>query len=515
MIQTKLKPARVILAILFFLPITFLFVDFKEFVPTKWTSYILYLQFIPSFLKFLGIVSLASAGFIFILLLTLLFGRIYCSAICPLGIFQDVISRLANRIKKKHRYRYKKPQHILRYSILGVTLIVFLIGSVFLLNLLDPYSIFGRIASDLFRPVAVAINNGIAALIENFDFYFLDRIRYIRAHTITLVIPVLFLIGITALAYYRGRLYCNIICPVGTLLGLVSKISLFRIKIDNSCTQCGKCMFACKAECIDVKQMTIDDTRCVACFNCIGTCATNSIAYRWVSGKQKTDFVEEKRNFIAKSLLYGIALVGIRKSLYANTPSKKKENVPIHKNHPVSPPGSGNIDHFKDKCTACHLCVTVCPTGVLQPSFLEYGFTGMMQPHMDYSTEYCNYECTKCGEVCPTGAILPLTQEEKKTTQIGRVHFIIENCVVYTNEEACGSCSEHCPTQAVTMVPYKDHLTIPEIRPEICVGCGACEYACPVRPHKAIYVDGNAIHQEAQKPVIEKLEIDTQEEFPF
>jgi NAD-dependent dihydropyrimidine dehydrogenase PreA subunit len=151
----------------------------------------------------------------------------------------------------------------------------------------------------------------------------------------------------------------------------------------------------------------------------------------------------------------------------------------------------------------------------LQPSFLEYGFTGMMQPFMDYSVEYCNNECTKCGEVCPTGAILPLTVEDKKLEQIGQVIFIKEKCIVYTDNTACGSCSEHCPTQAVKMVPYKDGLTIPEIEKDICIGCGACEFACPVKPHTSIYVDGNAVHQVAMAPHEEELKVEEGEGFAF
>jgi ferredoxin len=138
-----------------------------------------------------------------------------------------------------------------------------------------------------------------------------------------------------------------------------------------------------------------------------------------------------------------------------------------------------------------------------------------MQPHMDYAVEYCNYECTICSEVCPTGAIMPLTVEDKKLTQIGKVNLILDKCVVITDDTACGSCSEHCPTQAVTMVPYNDELTIPEIRTDICIGCGACEYACPVRPYTAIFVDGNSIHQVAMTPEVEELDVEIHEDFPF
>jgi ferredoxin-type protein NapF len=269
--------------------------------------------------------------------------------------------------------------------------------------------------------------------------------------------------------------------------------------------------------------MSIDFDRCVGCFNCLDTCDTDSIKYRHAFKpvrKHETDkSASSKREFIAKSIIYAIGLLGLSKSLKANIRTMEAENsnlIPEHKNHPVSPPGSVSLKHFNDHCTACHLCISVCPTGVLQPSFLEYGFTAMMQPRMDYHTNYCNYDCTKCGEACPTGAILPLGTETKKLTQMGRVHFVMQNCVVYTDNTACGSCSEHCPTQAVRMVPYKNGLTIPETHASICIGCGACEYACPVRPYRAIYVDGNEVHQVAEKPHFDDMEVESQdEEFPF
>jgi ferredoxin len=135
---------------------------------------------------------------------------------------------------------------------------------------------------------------------------------------------------------------------------------------------------------------------------------------------------------------------------------------------------------------------------------------------MDNAVSFCNYECVKCTEICPTGALVPLTVEQKKTTQIGRVFFNRALCVVTTKEKACGSCSEHCPTQAVHMVPYKNNLTIPETNADICVGCGACEHVCPVTdPHAAIYVRGNKVHQMAQKPVTKKIKLQETEEFPF
>jgi ferredoxin len=145
----------------------------------------------------------------------------------------------------------------------------------------------------------------------------------------------------------------------------------------------------------------------------------------------------------------------------------------------------------------------------------------MMQPRLNFRASYCNYECTLCTQVCPTGAILPLPAEEKKRTQLGVARFIKENCIVFTDNNACGACSEHCPTKAVRMVPYinpqNKPLVIPEVHPDYCVGCGACEYACPTKPFKAICVDGNPVHAKSKKPEPRALEIKTDdtEDFPF
>ncbi len=519
--QRDLKIIRVCLSLLFLILISLLFIDFRGFIPANISGAILFLQFVPSLLKFIHIMGFAAAGFLIVIIINLLFGRVYCSTICPLGVMQDIISFIALKIRKKKMYKYSKPRTALRYIFLALPLIFVIFGGIFLVYLLDPYSIFGRVFSDLVRPLAIGINNVVSLFLEELNIYSVPPVAYKHFNIAAAIFPVSFLGFVIWISYYHGRLYCNTICPVGTILGLISRVSVFKIKIDRiACTRCAKCAIVCKASCIDIKNTTVDFSRCIACYNCIKSCSDNGIHYSY-SYKKKPVLKEvipdkSKREFFAKSFIYATGLLGLSKlasSQSVNAGGKKL--IPVVRENPVSPPGSGGLEHFKLNCTACHLCVTACPTSVLQPSFLEYGFTGMMQPHMDYKTNFCNYECTLCGEVCPTGAILPLSKEDKKLTQIGRVHFIMKNCVVYTDNTACGSCSEHCPTQAVRMVPYKDYLTIPEIHPSTCIGCGACEYACPVKPYKAIYVNGNDFHRLAEKPHFEKLENDQQEDFPF
>jgi len=519
--KAHLKKIRVVVALVFFLSLVFIFLDFRKLLPEFFYDSITFLQFIPSFLKFITVFSITYLGFIIILVLTVLFGRIYCSAICPLGILQDIILWFKKKIKKKFRYKFSRPLDYLRYPFLALPVITFLAGTVFFIGLLDPFSNFGRIISNLLQPLYIGLNNAGAWILEKVRIYFLYPEEISYAVPVTFIFTVFILVLITWMSLKRGRLYCNTICPVGTLLGLLARISLFRIQIiDNRCTRCGQCSFACKSTCISIKDLTVDFSRCVGCYNCISICPEDAIKYL-NPGKQNAanpELDKGRRKVIASIGLLFTGIFGLRKSLSAQDVPQNKQPTEIEpeKHFAVTPPGSLGIGHYTSTCTACHLCVSACPTQVLQPSFLEYGITGLMQPHMDYETNYCNEECVICSEVCPSGAILSLSAEAKKTVQIWQVCLILENCVVYTDHTACGSCSEHCPTQAVRMVPFMGNLTIPEIRPEICVGCGACEHACPTRPFRAIYVDGHYIHQVAKKPEEEELEQPAiEEDFPF
>ncbi|HEX2935168.1 MAG TPA: 4Fe-4S dicluster domain-containing protein [Bacteroidales bacterium] len=518
------KPFRVVISLTVLLFLAFIFVDFRQHMPSHGYKAFTWLQFVPSAREFFITLSLvASGGFILVLLLTLLFGRVYCSVICPLGIFQDVISFFSKKLRKKQfRYKYAQPKTWMRYAFLALAVVPLLFGSILALGMLDPYSNFGRIFSDLGRPIYITGNNILANLLIKVNIYSFSPEEIAHVDWITLILPLVILGTIVWLAIKWGRLYCNTVCPVGTFLGFVSKWSIFRIVIDkSSCTKCAQCAFVCKSQCISIKEQEVDFSRCVGCFNCLKSCDNQSITYKFaLAPKKKKDIPqtdESKRQFLTGSILLTGAFLGLSTSSKAedHENGQKKGPKPNVKNHPCSPPGSKSIEHFNSACTACHLCVSVCPNKVLQPSSLQYGLAGFLQPYQDATNGYCNFECTKCSEVCPNGAILPLTVEEKKLTQVGVAQFIKQNCVVYTDETLCGACAEHCPTKAVRMVPYKDDLNIPEVTPNICVGCGACEHACPAKPYRAIYVDGNAVHQVAEAPKEEQLEQKNLEEFPF
>jgi len=518
--SSALRHIRTIFSVLVLLIFVFIFIDFRGILGEKAFAPILYLQFVPSFLKFLVAGVVSATGFIAVIILTLLTGRSYCSFLCPLGILQDAISRTGGMIRKKfRRYGYKKPYTFLRYFILILTAGIMLLGGVYVLSILDPYSIFGRFMVFFGKPVVLFLNNLLASLLGKFDIYTVYRVDIRPFELAAYIIPVAFLllVGILSLSY--GRLYCNTVCPVGTFLGLLSKVSLFRIRFDEEkCTRCGRCALTCKSSCIDFLNKHVDISRCVDCFNCLDACSENAISYGPVRLKRKVRAPEvtdsSRRNFIAGSILLLSGGSQIARAQNTTPVPEKESTVREDRLYPVSPPGSVSIESFISRCTACSLCINACPTRVLQPSVSEYGFASIMQPRMDYHSGFCNYDCNRCTDVCPTGAIMPLMIEAKKLTQIGKAVFIRDNCVVHTEKTACGACSEHCPTKACHMVPYEGNLLIPEVQDDICIGCGACEYACPTKPYKAIFVDGNPVHEAASKPEAEEVN-KTLEDFPF
>ena len=185
------------------------------------------------------------------------------------------------------------------------------------------------------------------------------------------------------------------------------------------------------------------------------------------------------------------------------------------------PPGAGSRDEFLRRCTGCGLCIANCTGHTLKPAFLEYGLAGMGQPVLSFEVGKCEFECRNCSNLCPTGALKKLTADEKHHCRIGEVRYYRERCVVVTDGTSCGACAEHCPTGALQMVPYRDHLTIPQVVEELCIGCGCCQYICPVSgaEGKAVMVHGVAEQTRAADPhrVLEKTETEQPEteEFPF
>lgn len=552
-----LRKIRITLAAICFVAVTLLFLDFTGTLHL-WFGWLAKIQFLPAVLA-LNFVVIA-----ILLVLTLLFGRIYCSVICPLGIFQDCVSNLSSRRKgKKARFSYSKEIKWLRYGVLVLFVIALVAGLNSLVALLAPYSAYGRMVQSLLAPVWQWGNNLLAWIAERQDSYaFVTKEVWLKSLPTLIVAAVTFIV-VVVLAWRNGRTYCNTICPVGTTLSFFSRFAMFRPVIDKSkCKSCHACERKCKAACIDVDNHRIDYSRCVDCFDCIDSCRLGALKYRFawgggvgsgstgaktpqnapVGSKMTSDESKNGQNRSSAALspvaepvevtepvvrqdsptieatdkgrrafLVGGATV-IGGSLLSSIPMRAEDDeikdkkrdggfaevlpkkAPNRKT-PITPFGSESVEKFYKHCTACQLCVTVCPNNVLRPSSrLEH----LMQPEMSFEKGYCRPECVKCSEVCPAGAILKITPEEKTEWKVGTAGVDYDLCVVNRDGVSCGNCARHCPVGAIRMVKKnpddEKSPRIPSVNEEKCIGCGACENLCPSRPISAITVNGYSVH---------------------
>ena len=485
-----LRKIRIIAAALCFTLITLLFLDFTGTIHA-WFGWLAKIQFLPAVLALnVGVIVLLVA-------LTLIFGRVYCSVICPLGVMQDIISWFAGR-RKKNRFSYSPAKNWLRYAVLAIFVATLVAGFGAVALLVAPYSAFGRIAQNLFAPIWKWGNNLLAFIAERVDSYAFYSTEVVVGSWATFAVAAVTLIILGILAWRNGRTYCNTICPVGTVLGALSRFSLLKPIIDtDKCINCGLCARKCKAACIDTKNHEIDYSRCVVCMDCLESCSKNAIKYTIRKSSSKPAPADtSRRNFlVGAGLLAASAAKAQEMKLdggYATIIDKEKP----FKNRALTPPGSLSARNMTAHCTGCQLCVAVCPTQVLRPSA---DLTTFMQPEMSYEKGYCRPECNKCSQVCPTGAINPITVEEKSSIQVGHAEWNRKNCIVLTDDVDCGNCERHCPTGAITMIlsDYRDLKSrkIPSINKHLCIGCGACENLCPSRPFSAIYVKGYKNHR--------------------
>lgn len=494
-----LRKIRIALATVFFAGITLLFLDVTGTLHA-WLGWMAKIQFLPA------VLALNIAVVAVLLLLTLLFGRVYCSVICPMGVMQDIISWIHGRTAKKNRFRfsYSPAVNWLRYGMLALFIIMLVAGVNSLVALFAPYSAYGRIASNLFAPIYQLGNNLFAWIAERADSYaFYSTEVWIRSGATFAIAAVTFAV-IAILAWKNGRTWCNTICPVGTVLGFVSRFSIFAPVIDTEkCRNCGLCGRQCKSSCINMKEHEIDYSRCVACMDCIEACKEGAIHYalrKRSCAPVKDDKVKDtgRRAFMTSTAIAVSAATlkaqeikmdgGLAEIERATKPERKT---------PLIPAGSLSLKHFSQHCIACQLCVSNCPNGVLRPST---SLMTLMQPEMSYERGYCRPECNTCSQVCPAGAIRPISVEEKSSIQIGHAVVNLDNCVVNTDGVSCGNCARHCPAGAIKLVKKNpedtDSLRIPVVNEERCIGCGACENLCPARPFTAIHIEGHEVHRE-------------------
>ena len=379
-------------------------------------------QFVPALLR-LGI------ALPILLALTVVFGRFYCSVLCPLGLIQDLV-----RWPFPRKKAVKFPNvRWLRLLVCGVALGLFGCGWATGFLWFDPYSVSGRIAGDFLWGGAVTL----AALV--------------------------------VLTIWKPRWFCNCLCPAGTILGAASRFGVFRLTVDEKCVRCGMCLRNCPTGAIDLKTRTVDNERCVRCLACVAVCPSGAIEFH---RGQKSDLPEfSRRKFLVNS---GVFLIGCAAgAALAKSGAARKFSAPTRS--PILPPGAGSIDRFAAKCTGCQLCVRNCPQKIIVPS--AKGGNGSVS--LDLSRGGCSYDCTRCSQVCPTGAIRALSLEEKRRTRIALAEFKPRNCLVFQKGVVCGRCAAACPTKAISL--RKNGAPRPVNR-KLCIGCGACQVVCPASP---------------------------------
>jgi ferredoxin len=470
--------------------------------------------FLPLHLQLLPALMAGAVGTVALwALVTLLTGRLYCSVVCPMGLWQDLVGHFS---RLRVRPRGRRWQWVVRGVVLAAVAVSALWGVGRLWVYLDPYSAFSRIVT---QAVHLGWTGG--------DLFLSDRSGMVSGlNRPLLVVVALTVIVFTGCAWIGGRLYCNWICPVGTLLGLLSRCSWLRVRIDaDRCVGCGRCARECKGGCIDLSGPTprVYADACVDCFDCLGVCPSGAIRY----GRNKKDKAAAKaeaaasaegatevssetpteapgdisrRRFLATTAtaVAAVPLLRAQRVLFETTQGErweKKIRTTMPDGRPaaerfwaIMPPATVSRDRFLARCTACQACVAQCPEHVLKPALREYGIEGFMAPTVSYENGRCRPDCNRCAEVCPTGAIRLLPLAQKRQDKMGWANFNSRTCITQTDGVECGLCARRCPHKAITLVE-KDGRKVPRVQVARCTGCGACEYYCPARP-KAIYVEG-------------------------
>ncbi|MCL2484585.1 MAG: 4Fe-4S binding protein [Endomicrobia bacterium] len=346
---------------------------------------------------------------LFILITTVIFGRLYCSTLCPLGLLQEFAGLFKKGVSGKQKNLPAK------YIIAAVVFGTLAGGTAYILRLTEPYTYFG----------------------SAFTLAFLGIIA---------------VIAILIVVFFKDRFFCTNICPVGTVLGLISKCSVNKIYIEKeTCILCGKCEKICPAGCIDYKEKDITNETCIKCLNCLNICPKQSIKYGF-DNKKIVEFSPQRRQFmlVASSIaVFAVAAkVGkvIKKALY-----EKFSDV-------ILPPGALYEERFLNKCLNCNLCVKVCPTRIIKKA--DKNFCAVS---IDYSKNFCKFDCVKCTEVCPAGALKRISLEEKQRLRIAMIAPPQEYF------EGFDKCMEACPTDALVLTDGN-----PGFLPLRCIGCGAC-----------------------------------------
>jgi polyferredoxin len=451
-----------------------------------------------------------------ILLPTLVLGRFFCGWICPMGTLQHFVGNLRSEAKRGMQRiesnRYKRWQTV-KYGVLIAGLVAAACGSM-VIGWLDPFSLLVRSLGLSFLPafnyaVRVALTpleHSHIALVKNaaggihavLGALVLD---FRQAHFAQgLVLGILF-IAILAASLRVTRLWCRSICPLGALLGSVSRWSVLGLHKDaESCNRCNRCLLDCQGGDDPVGGLPWRKAECLMCMNCVGSCPDHALVFRFFRNEKEVASPDLGRRRTLTGLAAGVAIVPLMR---ANTGMGKSRHERL-----LRPPGALDEPEFLSRCIRCGECMKVCPNNALQPTLDEAGLEGLWTPTLVPRIGYCEPSCVLCSEVCPTGAIWQITPREKgwavgvgaqsQPVRLGTAFYDRGRCLPWAMATECIVCEEWCPVspkaiyleeaQVVDSAGNTKTLKQPRVDPSRCVGCGACEYACPLQEHPAIYV---------------------------
>jgi polyferredoxin/formate hydrogenlyase subunit 6/NADH:ubiquinone oxidoreductase subunit I len=421
-----------------------------------------------------------------ILIPTLLLGRFFCNWICPYGSLHQFVGWLFWRRGEKETVeanRYRRSQHV-KYYILVAMLLAALFGSL-QIGLLDPICLLYRSMTGAIVP---ALNMPAPELLGDYRF-----------HQGAWLIGFL-LFGLVAMNLVYPRFFCRVLCPLGALLGLLSRFAWWRIERDpDKCTGCDRCRLHCEAACDPHTRLR--KAECFVCFNCIEDCPEGALSFvLFPSSKREVAGPDASRR---KLIFAGVT--GLLFFPFARLTGRSTRNF---SSQVIRPPGAVEELEFLERCVKCDQCIRVCPTNVIQPDWFDSGLEGLWSPILNFRMGYCQLHCTACGYVCPTGAIQRISVEQKLglgdfaeqgPIRLGTAHIDPGRCLPHSKNVACVVCEEVCPTspkaiygERVTKT-LRDggeiELTLPRVDIDRCIGCGICECECPViGDRRAIYV---------------------------